>query len=82
MKKFPKKAKLITNGGFSRIIELKEKVFKINFPYSQKIQLNTPELYGMKILISCNTVFELEKVNKNMAIYRQVDAIILNNKLT
>ena len=80
MRRFPKKAKLITNGGFSKIIELKERVFKISFPYSQKIQLNTPELYGMKILISCITIFELEKVNKNMAIYRQVDAVILDQK--
>ena len=73
----PKKAKLITNGGFSKIIPIEEVVLRIDYPYSTKVQLNSPELYGIPVEIACLAVFELEKVNKKIAIYKQVDVVIL-----
>jgi hypothetical protein len=72
----PKKAKLITNGGFYKIIKINKVDLNISVPFSYQIQLNSPELYGMPVSIGGFARFQLEKMTKTMAIYKQVDAIL------
>lgn len=76
----PKKAKLITNGGFYKIVNIEQIDYKIKMPYTTRLTLNSSELYGYPICITHDLVFELFKVNKNMAVYRQTDCVLVGAK--
>jgi len=78
-KTIPKKAKLITNGGFSKIIDIKELNMKIHIPLGMKVQATSPELYGIPVVLSYTATFELERVTKLYAFYRQIDAVVIIN---
>lgn len=75
----PKKAKLISNGGFQKIIDIKKVDFRINIPLGLKVTATSPELYGIPIVLSYTAKFELEKVTKCYAVYRQYDVIQIEN---
>jgi len=70
------KAKLITNGGFSKIIKIKKIVPRISIPFSTKVQLNSPELFGIPVNISATAEFMIEKKYKNYVLYKQIDAVV------
>lgn len=70
------KAKLITNGGFSKTIEIKKFVPRISFPFTTQIKLNSPELYGIPVSIGSFATFEVEKKYKNFIVYKQIDAVV------
>lgn len=70
------KAKLITNAGFTKIIEIKEITNYIEVPFATKIQLASPELYGIAVNIGCTAKFQLEKKLKKYAIFKQIDAVV------
>lgn len=75
----PKRAKLITNGGFYKTIDIKTVDYKIHIMYPTKIQLNSPELYGMSVTVTHDVIFTLHKVTKTLATYTQSDAVLLDN---
>lgn len=68
---FPKKAKLITDGGFYRIIDIDIFSNVINYPLIKRMNLSTPETGSVDLTLSFHVEFRLEKVLKRMAIYRQ-----------
>lgn len=73
-KKLPKKAKLMSDGGFYRFIPLTEFVRVINVPIIRKVALTEVGIdYSEKWHF--NLVFSLERVLKGYAEYRQVDCI-------
>jgi len=74
-KKFPKKAKLITDGGFYKIVKLDKPVLKIHFPLFQRFQITAPEI-NYSALMSFEAIFSFERVYRGYAEYRQVDVIL------
>jgi hypothetical protein len=77
-KMFPKKAKLITDGGFYRIIKIDGFSAKITVPMMRKISLNTPETDWSDIW-KFNLIFVFNKVRKGYAEYIQIDCIKVEN---
>lgn len=73
-KKFPKKAKLITDGGFYRIIKLDRPVLRIAIPLMTKIQITQPEI-NTQVSLSFQAEFSFERVCGGYAEFRQVDVI-------
>jgi hypothetical protein len=73
-KKFPKKAKLVTDGGFYKFIKLDKPVIRIHLPLFQRIHISTPEI-NLDIPMTFEAEFSLEKVYKNYALYKQVNVI-------
>lgn len=79
MKKFPKKAKLISNGGLYRIIDIKEFRPRINFPIFRNITISDPEIYiekEMKYLLK----FCFDRVRGKYAEYTQIDFVEVGAK--
>lgn len=74
-KKFPKKAKLITDGGFYKIIKLDKPVLKIRVPLHQRFQITSPEL-NYSCPMNFESVFDFVGVKGGYAEYRQVDVIV------
>jgi len=70
-KKFPKKAKLITDGGFYRIIKIDGFVPKYTYPLLKKISLCTPETNVTDMMISFTCEFSFSRVFGGYAEYRQ-----------
>lgn len=78
-KEFPKKAKLISDGGLYRIIDIEGFTEKINFPIMRKIKISTPEIYyveEMNFLLK----FAFSQVRRGYAEYNQFDFIKLESK--
>jgi hypothetical protein len=75
MKHKPKKAKLITQYGFQKIIKIKDVVSRIQIPMMYNFTMTPPELYGIQVNPSFMAVFEIEKITKKYAIYKQIDVI-------
>jgi len=73
MKKFPKKFKLITDGGFYKIIKMKRFVPRIWIPVSKKITYSSPLVYQLEK--DCNITFEFvfDRVYKGYAEYKQAN---------
>ena len=80
-KKFPKKAKLISSGGFYIIIPLKQFVAKLDIPIIRKIKINQPELDHIESLYF-SLEFIFERVYRGYAEYRQVNEIKLEPPLS
>ena len=75
--KFPKKAKLITDGGFYQIIKIERFVPRMRIPLFQRLMVTPPEI-NMAVTISFEAVFDFWKVRGGYAEYRQVDVIVKN----
>lgn len=78
-KKFPKKAKLIADGGFFKIIPIKEFLPKINMMTLRRIGLNFPEI-SYEDTWKFELQFHFERVYKGYAEYRQYDAVRVLSK--
>ena len=77
-KLFPKKAKLISEGGLYRIISIERFIPIIQLPIIRTLMISIPEFYyeePMKFLLK----FQFDKVVGNYAEYRQFDFIKLKN---
>ena len=77
--KFPKKAKLISDGGLYRIVEIKRFDMYIHFPIMRKLTLNIPEVFHeeeMKFLLK----FKFSRVKGGYAEYNQFDFVRLTTK--
>ena len=70
-KTFPKRVKLITDGGFSMMINIKEFTPVIHYPIMKRITLSTPETGALDMTANFNIEFMFEKAYKNYAIYKQ-----------
>lgn len=69
-----KRAKLITDNGFHRMVDI-EKVNKIiHYPITKNMVYETPEIWA-KTMFYVDIKFELQRQTKTMAIYKQVDII-------
>lgn len=73
--KFPKKAKLITDGGFYKIIKIKDFVHTINVPLLKRVTLATPETNVLDLAINFSVTFHFSKVYRGYAEYRQADIV-------
>ena len=71
---FPKKAKLIADGGFYRIEKIDSFVLKINTYVMRRISISTPEL-DYSELWKFHLTFSFDRVYKGYAEYRQIDCI-------
>lgn len=70
-KKFPKKAKLITDGGFYKIINIEARRPKICFPLMKNITLVSPETNVFDMSINFIVEFIFTRVYKGYAEYNQ-----------
>ena len=73
-KVFPKKAKLISDGGLYRIIKLDKPVLRIDFPITRRVEVNQPDLYFVetwKFLLK----FEFMGVKGGYAEFRQYETV-------
>ena len=76
MNKLPKKAKLITDNGFSKIIKHPDgKSLVINYPIIKRIRYTSIELSDVDLSLTANIEFSLAKVYKKYAIYQQTGVI-------
>lgn len=71
--KFPRKAKLISNG-FYKIISVKEYTPRIFLPILKEIKINTINLEE-NINFSRELVFQFDRVFRGYAEYRQIDVV-------
>ena len=71
---FPKKAKLISDGGFYIILPIKEFVQQIHYPILRRIQVNQPEL-DYSEMWKFNLKFNFYRVYRGYAEYKQYDAV-------
>jgi len=71
--KFPKRAKLITDGGFAKIVGIDEFVMQIHYPLIKRITLATPETGEVDLQMSFDCEFQFERATKTLAYYRQVN---------
>lgn len=78
-KKFPKKAKLITFGGFYKIISLPKFLARINHPMMTKLTVNSVE-FTMADTIVHNIKFDFWGVRGGYAEYHQVDFVRIEHK--
>jgi hypothetical protein len=79
LKEFPKKAKLISDGGLYRIIDIENFAAVINFPIMRRLTISTPEVFyeeDMKFLLK----FQFLQVKKGYAEYKQIDFVKLSTK--
>jgi hypothetical protein len=74
MKKFPNKAKLITDGGFYKIIPIDRQDMKITIPTMRKIKINTPDI-DFTDTFNFVLKFAFRRVYKGYAEYVQYDLI-------
>lgn len=77
-KTLPKKAKLISAGGFYRIVPMNEFTQKFNLPITRRIRINQPDL-DWKELFHFNLEFVFERIYKGYLEYRQVNEIKIEN---
>lgn len=73
--KFPKKAKLISNSGFYKIIDIDSKFrppAEIRLPIMRKFEINDPVINYM-VPITVHLDFCLVAIKKGYAEYKQVD---------
>ena len=73
-KKFPKKAKLITFGGFYKIIKIQKFNAVIKQPFTTKVELTLAEL-SFDDLIIHDLIFHFYRVHGGYAEYRQYDFV-------
>ena len=78
-KRFPKKAKLITFGGFYKIIPIKEPTQRINHPFMTRLKVVTAE-FEDDALFSYHLVFNFDGIKGGYAEYHQVDFVRLTVK--
>lgn len=72
--KFPKKAKLITNAGFYRIVDLPSRVSSIHFPVLKRFTIQIADnLFDESMHFEM--VFRFDKIKGGYAEYRQSDFI-------
>jgi hypothetical protein len=72
-KDFPKKAKLITDGGFYQIINIEEFTPTIRVPLVKRVSLATPETGVLDIDAVFSCEFTFERATKRYAIYQQTN---------
>lgn len=75
-KKFPKKAKLITFGGFSKMVKIDKPVMRIAVPLFVPFVVTDP-MVMMETTIHYEAEFVLEKVYKGYAPYKQTGVVKL-----
>ena len=75
--KIPKKAKLITDGGFYKIVDLPNWVLRINIPIAYKMMLVSPETSEFNFSLNFQVEFQFEKHDKKYAYYKQINVILL-----
>ena len=78
-KPFPKKAKLITDGGFYRIIKVGDFRPRIDIPLLKKIRLATPETLDIDLELSIVIEFVFSRVFGGYAEYRQMNVVTNKN---
>jgi hypothetical protein len=69
--RFPKRAKLITDGGFYQIINIKGFIPQISIPLLKRISLASPETGVIDLSVDFTVSFGFERATKKLAIYRQ-----------
>lgn len=70
-KAFHKKAKLITDGGFYRIIKIDMFVPKYTYPLLKRITLSTPETNIVDLNVSFTCEFSFSRIYRGYAEYKQ-----------
>lgn len=70
-KPFPKKAKLITDGGFYRIMKIDGFVAKYTFPLMKRITLCTPETNALDMTVNFTCEFSFSRIYRGYAEYKQ-----------
>jgi len=73
--KFPKRAKLITDGGFSKIININKFVSVIHIPMVKNITVSSPETNIIDIEVNFDIEFHFERATKTLAFYRQANIV-------
>lgn len=73
--KQPKKAKLITDGGFYKIIPHKEFVLKYHVPLMKRIRFASPETGDINMDLTLDIEFGFERIYKGYAEYRQIGVV-------
>lgn len=68
-----KKAKLITDGGFYKIIPIKEISLRINIPLVRTLRVATPELNSWEYNIHFECIFQFCGMKGGYAIYKQIN---------
>jgi len=79
MKELPNKAKLITDNGFTKMIDNPTRTPVINVPIIKRIRYSTIELSDFDLDLSVSIQFRLEKVYKKYAVYRQTGVVNIIN---
>lgn len=78
--KFPKKAKLIADGGFYQILPINNFTQRMILPIMRRIIINEPSIDHTE-LFRFDLEFDFRRIYKGYAEYRQVNCIrILNPK--
>jgi hypothetical protein len=77
-KPFPKRAKLITDGGFYRTMPIDRFVPKICFPLMRKVTVTMAETQEFTMQATFQLVFGFYRVRGGYAEYKQID-VIRNN---
>ena len=75
--KIPKKAKLITDGGFYKIVDLPKWVLRINIPLVKRMVIVSPETSDFNFNLNFEVEFQFEKHDKKYAYYKQINVILL-----
>jgi hypothetical protein len=73
--KFPKKSKLITDGGFYMIIKNDGFVPRIHIPLIKKIRVCSPETGDINMPLTLDIVFYFSRVYRGYAEYKQEDVV-------
>ena len=78
-KVFPKKAKLISDGGFYKIVPIKDFAAVIHVTVMRKITISTSLIFHDESM-KFNLKFYLDRIKGGYAEYRQIDCIKLSEK--
>lgn len=70
-KPFPKKAKLITGGGFYRIMKIDGFRPTYTFPLLKKVSLCTPETNVTDMMVTFTCEFSFSRIYRGYAEYKQ-----------
>lgn len=71
IEKFPKKAKLITDGGFYKIIDIDGFKPVLTFPLTKRVTIASPETNIFDSFFAFDVEFKFMGVKGGMAIYQQ-----------
>lgn len=75
---YPKKAKLITDGGYYKIIPLPAFMPKINMPMRKKVQIGTPETNVLDCTFTMDIQFYYTHTEgKRYCVYKQYNVVSL-----